>query len=64
MAGTVVAQRLTDHLLQEVVVRGSHGGPLFPLASQLNDDMTHLQGQRIEGKIDQLDGEVREALAR
>jgi hypothetical protein len=38
---TVVAQELTGHLLREIVARGSRGGPLFPLASQLNDDMTH-----------------------
>ena len=47
--GTVVAEKLTGHLLREIVVRGSRGGPLFPLASQLNDDVTHLQGQRLEG---------------
>ena len=35
---TVVAQELTGHLLREIVARGSRGGPL---ASQLNDDMTH-----------------------
>ena len=39
---------LTGHLLQEIIIRGSRGGPLFPLASQLNDEVTHLQGQRIE----------------
>lgn len=55
--GTVVAQELTGHLLREIVARGSRGGPLFPLASQLNDDMTHL-------KLGQLTREVREALAR
>ncbi len=64
MAGAVVAQKLTGHLVREIVVRGSQGGPLFPLASQLNDDVTHLQGERIEAALDQLAGEVREALAR
>jgi hypothetical protein len=39
--GTVVAAKLTGHLLREIVVRGARGGPLFPLASQLNDDVTH-----------------------
>ena len=62
--GTVVAAKLTSHLLREIVVRGSRGGPLFPLASQLNDDVTHLQGRRIEGVLGQLADEVREALAR
>ena len=44
----MVAQKLIGHLLQEIVARGASGGPLFPLASQLNDDVTHLQGQRLE----------------
>ena len=63
VSGAVVAARLTGHLVREIVVRGSRGGPLFPLASQLNDDVTHLQGQRIEAVLGQLAGEVREALA-
>jgi hypothetical protein len=58
-----VAQKMTGNLLQEIVVRGSRGGPLFPLASQLNDDVTHLQGQRIEAMVGQLADEVRQALA-
>ena len=62
--GAVVAARLTGHLVREIVVRGSHGGPLFPLASQLNNDVTHLQSQRIEEMLGQLTGEVRQALAR
>ena len=64
VAGAVVAEKLTGHLLREIVVRGARGGPLFPLASQLNDDVTHLQGQRIEAVLGQLAGEVRDALAR
>jgi hypothetical protein len=35
--GSVLAEKLTGHLLREIVVRGSRGGALFPLASQLND---------------------------
>ncbi len=62
--GPVVAAKLTGHLVREIVARGSHGGPLFPLASQLNDNVTHLQGQRIEKMLGQLTGEVRQALAR
>jgi tetratricopeptide (TPR) repeat protein len=61
--GAVVAAKLTAHLMGEIVARGSHGGPLFPLASQLNDDLTHLQGQRIEEMLGRLTGEVRQALA-
>ena len=58
--GAVVAAKLTAHLLWEIEVRGSRGGPLFPLASQLNDDVTHRQGQRLEGML----GDVLSRLAR
>jgi tetratricopeptide (TPR) repeat protein len=61
---TVLTEKLTGHLVREIMARGSRGGPLFPLASQLNDDETHLQGSRIEEKVDQVDSKVREALAR
>ena len=50
----VMAQKLSGHLLQELVVRGSCGGPLFPLASQLNTNVAHLLGQRIETMLGQL----------
>jgi hypothetical protein len=60
----VLADRLASHLVREIVLRGSRGGPLTPLADQLNQDETHLQGQRIEDKVDHLAGEVRDALAR
>ena len=61
---SVLAQTLTGHLLREIVIRGARSGPLFPLASQLNDDVTHLQGQRIEVRFGQLADEVRQAFAR
>ena len=41
---TVVADVLTDRLVREFMVRGSGGGPLAPLADQLNHDRTYLQG--------------------
>jgi NACHT domain len=63
VSGGVVAKKLTAHLLREIVTRGARGGPLFPLASQLNDDVTHLQGRRIETVLGQLTNEVRQALA-
>jgi len=62
--GTVVAAKLTGHLVHEIAARGSRGGPLEPLANQLNHDVTHLQGQRIEAVLGQLADEVREALTR
>jgi Tetratricopeptide repeat len=52
--GGVLAETLAGHLMREVMVRGSEGGPLAPLADQLNHDMTHLQGQRLEGMVAQV----------
>ena len=42
--GTVLADRLTGHLVREIIVRGSGGGPLTPLADQFNHELTRLQG--------------------
>lgn len=54
----VLADRLFGHVVQEVITRGSRGGPLAPLADQINHDFTHLQGQRLEGMV----GEALQAL--
>ena len=35
-----VAARLTGHLVREIMIRGSQGGALFPLAVQLGQDLT------------------------
>ena len=71
MPGAVLADRLTGHLVREIMLRGSRGGPLTPLADQLNHDLTHLQvrrvevqGQRVESMLARLADEVRDALAR
>jgi hypothetical protein len=64
VSGSVVAGALTGHLLREIVTRGAGDGPLFSLASQLNGDVTHLQGQRLEAMLGQLADDVRHALAR
>ena len=61
--GTVLADRLTGHLVREIIVRGSGGGPLTPLADQFNHELTRLQ-MRIEGMLARLAAEVRDALAR
>jgi hypothetical protein len=58
--GGVLAQTLAGHLVHEITVRGAQGGPLTPLAGQLNHDMTHLQGQRLEGMLAQVIGLVTE----
>ena len=53
--GTVLADKLTRHLVQEIMFRGSHEqSPLTPLANQLNHDLTHLQEQSVEDKLVQL----------
>ncbi len=68
VVGTVLADRLTGHLVREIIVRGSGGGPLTLLADQFNHELTRLQGQllgqRIEGMLARLAEEVRDALAR
>jgi hypothetical protein len=42
--GTVLANRLAAHLAAEIIVRGSGGGPLTPLADQFNHELTRLIG--------------------
>ena len=49
-----LAETLAGHLVHEITARGAQGGPLTPLADQLNHDMTHLQGQRLEGMLAQV----------
>jgi hypothetical protein len=60
---TLLAERLTAHLVREIVVRGARGGPLAPRAAQLNHDMTHLQGRGLEGVVSQLAAVVPDGLA-
>ncbi len=40
--GAELAANLTAHILREIAIRGSREGPLFPLASHLNDDISRL----------------------
>jgi hypothetical protein len=49
-----LAQTLAGHLVHEITLRGAQGGPLTPLANQLNHDMTHLQGERLEEMLAQV----------
>ena len=66
VTGTALAGRLATHLVREIITRGSAGGPLAPLASQLNHELTrlqgHQQGQRIEETLARLAADVRAAL--
>jgi hypothetical protein len=59
-----IAPRLTAHLLSEIVSGAAHGGPLFPLAAQLNADVIQLQGQQTHDTLHQLGAEILEAIAR
>jgi hypothetical protein len=52
ISATVLAEKLTNHAVREITIRGARGGPLAPLAAQLNYDMTHLQAQRLEGMLE------------
>ncbi len=47
LSAGVVAEKLTSHLMREIIIRGSRGGALEPLANQLNHDVTHLQGKQV-----------------
>jgi len=62
--GTVLADKLTGHLVREIMLRGSRGGPLTPLVGQLNHDLTHLGLGRVESGLALLADQVRDALGR
>ena len=55
-----LGDKLASHLTREVLIRGSRGGPLAPLADQLNHDMTHLQSKRLEGMLARLADDVQD----
>jgi hypothetical protein len=59
-----VAAKLTGHLVRQIQIRGSRGGALADLADQLNHDLTHLQGQRLEGMLAQVLDWLGDGLAR
>ena len=59
----VLAETLTAHLIYEISARGSGGGPLEPLANQLDHDLTHSKLEELKGMVAQLAGQV-VALAR
>jgi hypothetical protein len=47
----LITQNLVRNVVQEILSRGAAGGPLAPLADQLNHDLTHLQGQHTAGML-------------
>jgi hypothetical protein len=53
---SVVADRLTAHLLSEISARGSGGGPSAPLANQISHDLTHSKLDELQDSVDRLPG--------
>lgn len=53
-----VTERLVSHLIAEIGRRGSHGGPLQPLAAQLNSDISHEQIGLVSLTLTDLDVKV------
>jgi hypothetical protein len=62
--GTVLAKTLITYLVREIITRASRGGPLAPLAAQMNHDETHLQVQQTHDALRQIGAAVQEALQR
>jgi len=61
--GSLLAQTLAGHLVRQIIIRGSRGGPLASLANQLNFDVIHLQGQRLEDLFAELADQLKELAA-
>jgi tetratricopeptide (TPR) repeat protein len=49
-----ITETLIRNIVREILLRGAGGGPLAPLAAQLNHDLTHLQGQRTAGMLERV----------
>jgi tetratricopeptide (TPR) repeat protein len=58
----VLAEELTEQLLREIRSRAAGGGPLKPLADQLNHDRTYLQGQELKASLAQLPTQLPSAM--
>jgi hypothetical protein len=59
---TEVTETLVSNLLREIVISGASGGPLWPLADQLNHDLTHLQSQQQSASLAWLTNNLQAAL--
>jgi NACHT domain len=49
-----LTEKLTGHVVQEILIRGARGGALTSLAAQLNADAARLQGQLTQDMIRRL----------
>jgi tetratricopeptide (TPR) repeat protein len=54
----LLAETLTSCLVHEIIARGAVGGPLTPLANQLNHDMTRLQSLNLARLVGDLTDEL------
>ena len=63
VAAPAVARQLSTQLVREIIVRGARGGPLKPLADQLNHEFTRLQGQQALAQGQQALAQGAQALA-
>ncbi len=61
VSSTAVGQHLVSHLIAEIKKRGSRGGPLKPLADQLNFDESREQVRRMDSKLIELDAKLETA---
>jgi hypothetical protein len=46
-----ITETLVRNVMRQILAGGAGGGPLAPLADQLNHDLTHLQGQHTAGML-------------
>ena len=58
----VIAEKLTDNLVQRIKAVAARGGPLAPLADQLNHDRTYIQGQETTDAVRQVGARILEAI--
>jgi GGDEF domain-containing protein len=58
LSPTVLSERLTSHLVREIVNRGARGGPLAALANQIGHDVTHLEIKQLDQRLADLVGIV------
>ncbi len=60
----VIAERLTDHLVETIRSAALRGGPLKPLADRIDHDAAYLRDRRVAGVLARVDDGVRTILDR
>jgi hypothetical protein len=64
VSADVLTDHLVNNLLWEILIRGSRGGALFPLASQINHDATQLRVGQLDSALHEVGGEILGSLAK